>query len=131
MNTTTFYFTRISSLTAYNRGIVRYSLGEKLAAIEDFTQAIKLNQNFSPAYTDRGVVRYSLGEKLAAIEDFTQAIKLNRNDADAYYNRGEIRYNLGDKSAGIEDYQKAADLYQKQGETDKYQDALNKLRLEQ
>ncbi|MBG1259638.1 tetratricopeptide repeat protein [Nostoc sp. BAE] len=59
-----------------------------------------------------------------AIEDFNQAIKINPNLAEAYYNRGSVRFNLGDKQGAIADLQKAADLFQQEGKTQDYQDAI-------
>ncbi|MGB3419679.1 tetratricopeptide repeat protein [Dolichospermum sp. FACHB-1091] len=41
----------------YNRGVVRYELGDKQGAIKDFNQAIKINPNFPQAYGNRGNVR--------------------------------------------------------------------------
>ncbi|WP_331001045.1 tetratricopeptide repeat protein [Nostoc commune] len=58
------------------------------------------------------------------MEDFNQAIKINPNLAEAYYNRGSVRFNLGDKQGAIADLQKAADLFQQEGKTQDYQDAI-------
>ena len=46
------------------------------------------------------------------------------NLGDAYYNRNRVREFLEDKPGAIADYQKAAELYQKDGNTNDYQDAL-------
>jgi tetratricopeptide (TPR) repeat protein/S1-C subfamily serine protease len=88
----------------YNRGNVRYDLGDKPGAIDDFNQAIKINPNLAQAYYNRGNVRYDLGDKPGAIDDYTLAIKINPNLAQAYYNRGIVRYELGDKPGAIDDY---------------------------
>jgi tetratricopeptide (TPR) repeat protein/S1-C subfamily serine protease len=87
-----------------NRGIVRKELGDKPGAIDDYTQAIKINPNYDLTYYNRGNVRDNLGDKQGAIDDYTLAIKINPNDADAYYNRGNVRYDLGDKQGAIDDY---------------------------
>ncbi|MFO5473141.1 MAG: tetratricopeptide repeat protein, partial [Dolichospermum sp.] len=90
-----------------NRGIVRKQLGDKPGAIDDYTQAIKINPNDAKAYNNRGIVRSELGDKPGAIEDFNQAIKINPNEAKAYYNRGLVRYELGDKQGAIDDFNQA------------------------
>jgi tetratricopeptide (TPR) repeat protein/S1-C subfamily serine protease len=90
-----------------NRGIVRSELGDKPGAIDDYTQAIKINPNYALAYNNRGIVRSELGDKPGAIDDYTQAIKFNPNDALAYYNRGIVRSELGDKQGAIDDYTQA------------------------
>jgi tetratricopeptide (TPR) repeat protein/S1-C subfamily serine protease len=90
-----------------NRGNVRDDLGDKPGAIDDYTQAIKINPNYAQAYYNRGIVRYDLGDKPGAIDDYTQAIKINPNYALAYNNRGNVRYDLGDKPGAIDDYTQA------------------------
>ena len=42
-----------------------------------------------------------------------------------HYNRAKVRYFLEDKPGAIADYQKAAELYQKSGNTNDDQDAIN------
>ncbi|MFS8118818.1 MAG: tetratricopeptide repeat protein, partial [Microcoleus sp.] len=64
----------------------------------------------------------------SAIADFNEALRINPNYALAYANRGNIRAKLGDKEAAIQDFQKAADLFQKQGDQDSYQKAIDTLK---
>jgi tetratricopeptide (TPR) repeat protein len=87
-----------------NRGNVRYELGDKQGAIQDYNQAIKINPNLAEAYYGRGYVRYDLGDKQGAIDDYTLAIKFNPNYALAYNNRGIVRKDLGDKQGAIDDF---------------------------
>ena len=90
-----------------NRGNVRDDLGDKQGAIDDYSQAIKINSNYAIAYNNRGNVRYDLGDKQGAIDDYSQAIKINPNYALAYCNRGVVRDALGDKHGAIDDYSQA------------------------
>lgn len=78
-----------------------------------------------------------------AIQDHNEAIRLNPNGAKAYFNRGHARVDLewarelallkdykrnqeNDKRS-IQDFRLAANLYQEQGNIEKYQDVLNSL----
>lgn len=56
------------------------------------------------------------------------AIRINSRDAEAYFNRGQEYRRIGDFKAARKDLQKAAELYQQQGSSQDYQDALNVLR---
>nr|WP_300004904.1 tetratricopeptide repeat protein [Anabaena sp. AL09] len=59
-----------------NRGLVRYKLGDKPGAIDDFNLAIKINPNDANAYGNRGLVYYQLGDKQKAIENLQRAAQL-------------------------------------------------------
>jgi tetratricopeptide (TPR) repeat protein len=66
-----------------NRGNTRYEKEDYQGAIEDFTQAIKLNSNDADVYYIRGNARYHLGDKHEALEDFRKA-------ADFYWKEGKL-----------------------------------------
>ena len=125
----------------YSRGIARAELGDTQGAIEDYTQAIKIDPNNAVAYYSRGIARSELGDKQGEIEDYTQAIKIDPNNVNAYFNRGTARYHLGDKQGAIDDYTQAIkipnydilyfnrgnardDLGDKQGAIDDYTQAI-------
>lgn len=96
-----------SAVTYNDDGIKKYNNKDFRGAIEDYTQAIKINPNYAEAYYNRGIVYDELGDKKTAIQDYNQAIKIKPNDADAYYNRGIAQSDLGDKKSAIEDYSQA------------------------
>ncbi|MTJ19335.1 tetratricopeptide repeat protein [Dolichospermum sp. UHCC 0299] len=91
----------------FNRGIGKSDLGDKQGAINDFTQAIKIDPNLAQAYNNRGFFKGELGDKQGAINDYNQAIKIDPNLAQAYYNRGIVRAELGDKQEAIDDFNQA------------------------
>ncbi len=115
---------------AYNkRGLAYNEQGKYEKAIADYNKAIELKYDpLSVPYNNRGNAYDNLGNYQKAIEDYNQAIRINPNDADAFYNRGNTRSKLGDKQAAIQDLKKAAQLYQKQGQTKDYQDALERIK---
>ena len=115
------------AMAYYNRGVVYDDLGENEKAIADYNEAIRLNPDYVHAYNNRGVSYDNLGEYGKAIADYNEAIRLNPDDANAYYNRGLVYESLQDNNKAITDFQQAADLYQQQGDTVRYQKALNQI----
>jgi tetratricopeptide (TPR) repeat protein len=94
----------------YNRGFTQVKLGDYSNALLNFTQTIKLNPKFAPAYINRGSVKSYLGDIKEAIKDFDKGIDINPNDAAAYFNRGVAKNKLGDRQSEILDYNKAIEL---------------------
>ncbi|PSB04588.1 tetratricopeptide repeat-containing S1 family peptidase [Merismopedia glauca] len=117
-----------SSNAYYNRGIAYGNLGEYQKAISDYDRAIALNPKSSNTYDNRGSAYGNLGEYQKALADFNQAIALNPKSANAYYNRGLVYRKLGNYQKAIADFTEAAKLYQEQGKTTDYQDALRSIR---
>ena len=64
-------------------------------AISDFSNAIRLDPNYTAAYNERGIAYYDQGEFDKAISDYNEEIRLDPNDADAYNNRGIAYRNQG------------------------------------
>jgi len=85
------------------RGILFLERGDYDMAIEDFTEALRLQPNYAFAYNSRGGAYLSKGDYDKAIVDFNQAIKLNPNDAGAYGGRGLAYYNKRDHNKAIAD----------------------------
>jgi tetratricopeptide (TPR) repeat protein len=116
------------AITYYNRGNARFDLEDKQAAIADYNKAIEFNPKYVEAYNNRGNARFDLGDKKGSIDDYSKVIELNPNYVLAFTNRGNARADLGDKKGSIDDYQKASELYQKAGQTEKQQHALDKIK---
>ncbi|MFM6331568.1 MAG: trypsin-like peptidase domain-containing protein [Dolichospermum sp.] len=100
----------------YNRGVVRKELGDKQGAIDDYTQAIKINPNLALAYSNRGIVYHQQGNYIAAISEYNQAIAKDANSLAAVNNIGLIKYEQGDKETAIKQWQKAMKIDNKSAE---------------
>ena len=113
--------------TAYHeQGNAYYKLGDYEGAIENFSQALRLNPNDAKAYVNRGNARYEIAqhsgdpdrEYRGAISDFNQALILNPDEAEAYVSRGFVRYVIAqysrdpdkDYKAAIKDFNEALRL---------------------
>lgn len=67
----------------FQRGLSNEGEGKSEKAIGDYTQAIRLDASFAPAYERRGMLYAETGAKKAAVEDLRKASML-------YFERGDI-----------------------------------------
>ena len=113
----------------YNgRGNVKRALGDEQGAIADYNKAIQINPEYAEPYNNRGNAKDDLGDKQGAIADYNEAIRINPNLAAPYYNRGLIKKKRGEQQEALADFQKASELYQKQGNTEWYNNSLDRIR---
>jgi tetratricopeptide (TPR) repeat protein len=81
-----------NAIAYYGRGCTHQNNGDYGKAIADYTEAIRLNPNYTQACNNRGHAyseRGHSGDNERAINDFTEALRLNHPDtAMVYRNRG-------------------------------------------
>jgi tetratricopeptide (TPR) repeat protein len=80
------------------------------AAIEDFTESIKLDPANVDAYGDRAITLTAAGRLMDAIPDFTHVIEADPKSAYAFYDRGLCYELLGLDDLAIEDFSAAVVL---------------------
>jgi tetratricopeptide (TPR) repeat protein len=90
-----------------NRCLAWIERQESDKAIEDCSQAIRLNPNDATAFSNRAVAYQRKGQYDRAIEDWDQPIRLNPNSADALNNRGVAYQRKGQYDRSIEDFDQA------------------------
>lgn len=87
------------------RGFARRKSEDIHGAIEDYTEAIRLNTDDQVAYLGRGL---AYGEGLddwrRAADNYTQALAIDPNDIGLHRHRGDVRRHLDDHKGAIADY---------------------------
>jgi uncharacterized membrane protein YjgN (DUF898 family) len=76
-------------------------------AVEEYTQAIRLNKKFADAYYNRGLIYSAKGRYKEGIRDFNAAIELGSMTADVYCNRGNGYFFLGKTKQALADFNRA------------------------
>jgi Flp pilus assembly protein TadD len=93
----------------FTTGNANLKRGLLTQAIEDYTQAIRGDHTFGPAYYNRGIAYDRKKNYRRAIADYTEAIKyypkyVDPAYVDLYSKRGNAYYNNGDWTRAIEDW---------------------------
>jgi Flp pilus assembly protein TadD len=78
-------------------------------------------------FFEQGLKQSRQGDYWGAITSFDQALQSNLENADFYGHRCVARHRVGDVAGAIADCQQAAALYLEQGNSKKYNYALNML----
>ena len=73
-------------------------------AIEDFSKAIELNQNFATTYFNRGLVKAKQNNFKDAVEDYSKYISLKPNTPKAYLIRAFAYARMNKNKEAIKDY---------------------------
>jgi len=89
----------------YVRGVARaHGKGEYDAAIDDLTEAIRLDSRRPAAYSIRAQLHLVTGHHDRAIADFTEAIRLDPNNATTRVLRGVAYYHKGGSDEAVTDF---------------------------
>jgi tetratricopeptide (TPR) repeat protein len=91
----------------FNRGELRYKLGDDQGALDDYTQAIKVGPPDAPMYSSRGHAFYRIKRFGDALRDYGMAISLDPENAAAMVNRGDTYSDLGQYGEAAKDYRSA------------------------
>lgn len=85
----------------YQRGSEAQDAEQYEEAVQDYTEAIRLDPTYADAYNNRGVVYCVLQEYERALGDCTEAICLDPQYAGAYYNRDTHAWKRMEKPSRI------------------------------
>ncbi len=89
-----------------DRGFAKFLLGQITSALNDFDQAIKLDNEFLPAYRNRAKARINAGNEMGALDDYDKVLTMS-HDADVYTARGLILHRQGEYTKAIADFDAA------------------------
>lgn len=87
----------------FYRAVDKHQSNDKNGALIDYTQSIKLNPKFAPAYHNRGIIKDDLKNYNGAIKDFNMAISLLPDYPLYHYNRAVSKNNIEDYKGVIID----------------------------
>jgi tetratricopeptide (TPR) repeat protein len=79
-------------------------------ALNAYRQAVQLDPDYQPAYSELGAAYYRLQRPKEAAAAFEQAIRLKRDDAKAYLGLGMAQLALGNKTGAREQYRRLQSL---------------------
>ena len=92
------------------RAGIRSHLRDKLGAIEDYSQILRMNPSFFDAYWFRATTRYELGELRGALEDSNQALLIDPDHVPVLWMRSNLLLALGSQRESKNDLQKVVEL---------------------
>jgi len=99
------------SARAYNnRGIAYFDKGDWQKAIDDYTEAIRLNSRYGEAFNNRAWTRFKARRARNALADADKAVRLLPRKSYAWDTRAHVQEALGNRNAAINDFRKALDL---------------------
>ncbi|WP_017306175.1 DnaJ domain-containing protein [Spirulina subsalsa] len=94
----------------YIQGIEKAFQQNYSAAIDCYSEAIKLNPSFVEAYLKRGELYYKLGQDQKVLENCRQVLQFEEGCEEIYFYLGRSRYRLGYTQSALEAYNQAIAL---------------------
>ncbi len=89
------------------QGRAAHAKGQYDEALAFFSQAVKLDPAYPPAYYVRGRLLEEKGNYDRAVEDFTQVIRLDPKAPEPWQQRGVTHFRMGKFQESIRDFDKA------------------------
>jgi tetratricopeptide (TPR) repeat protein len=94
----------------YNLGQESYNAGNYGQAIDNFSRAIKLRDNYADAFSGLGWTYYELSDYEKARESFDRQVELAPYSLKSYEGRGQFEQAIGDLTGAIADFEQSAKI---------------------
>lgn len=107
----------------YNLGTALANKGDMDAAIQEFSEALRLNPNCTIAHNNLGLALAKKGNLDAAIQEYREALHLTPDYSDPHNNLGIALANKGNMDAAVQEFQEALRI------NPNYSDAHDNLKL--
>lgn len=93
----------VAALIHSHRGMARFALGNAEAALEDFSETIRLSPETARAFYYRGIVLRHLGRLDEALEDFSRCLEQDPVHLESLVARARVHLQLGSPEAAAAD----------------------------
>ena len=97
-------------IARFNRGLLRYQVGDNNRAIEDFDVVIQQEPDNYMAYYNRALLRFETGDYRGAVRDFDVVLGQYPNFTPGYYSRSEAKRKMNDQVGADRDYWTAIEM---------------------
>lgn len=91
----------------YSRGLGLEKIGDRMGAIQSYSNSISKNSEQHNALHNRGSLYWLNGQTDLALQDYTNAITVKPNYINTIVNRGMLYYHLGELDSAREDLNRA------------------------
>ena len=95
---------RQNACAHYRRGMSRYDSSQYGQAIQDFSEAARLDPKWASAHSFVGLSHYHLNQYEQALQDFGNAVRLDLKFASAYLTKAMSHHLLGQYGQAIKDF---------------------------
>jgi tetratricopeptide (TPR) repeat protein len=90
-----------------NRGTEWFDKDDLDRALQDHSQAIRIDRTYASAWLNRGNVYATKGQRARAIDEYDEAIRLDPKNAKALNNRGDELRQMGEHMRALRDFDEA------------------------